>query len=86
MADSWGELIKAGGPAIGGLMLFAWGAFTGQYAAKFKPPFDEFASGICIFLMAAGFFIAVIQTILSAYKSHLNTNAKAIQTDNPQST
>jgi hypothetical protein len=65
--EFWSALIRAGGPAIGGLLLAAVGGYGGQYAAMFKPPYDDYASLICLGAMAAGTVIAAIKIIMSSF-------------------
>ncbi len=65
----WTALIRAGGPASGAVLLVAVGAYGGTQAAQFKPPFDDYASWICLFLMAIGGLIATVQIGTTAYRS-----------------
>lgn len=58
--------IKAAGPAAGGLAIAFYGVYGGQYATKFKPPYDDFASGICLIAMVIGIGIATWRTIRSS--------------------
>ena len=75
MSLSWTELIRAGGPASGACGLFALGVYGGQYAVKFKPPFDDYASWGCLTLMTAGTIIAIPQIGVVAYRSLFTTAA-----------
>jgi hypothetical protein len=53
------EIIKGAGSAAGGLAIAAYGVWGGQYAAKFKPPVDDFASWTCFAAIVVGLIIAV---------------------------
>jgi len=52
-------VIKAAGPAAGGLAIAFYGVWGGQYAAKFKPPVDDFASWTCFGAIVVGLAIAI---------------------------
>jgi hypothetical protein len=69
MPESWSAVIKAAGPASGAFALIAVALFGGQFAAKFKSPFDDFASWMCIIMLAIGAIIAIIQIGMNAYRS-----------------
>ncbi len=58
------EIIKAAGPAVGGLAIAAYGVWGGQYAAKFKPPIDDFASWACFAAIVIGLAIAIYRAAL----------------------
>ena len=51
-------VIKGSGPTAGGLAIAAYGVWGGQYAAKFKPPVDDFASWACFAAIVIGLLIA----------------------------
>jgi hypothetical protein len=57
------EIIKGAGPATGGLAIAAYGVWGGQYAAKFKPPLDDFASWACFIAIIIGLIIAVWRAV-----------------------
>jgi hypothetical protein len=57
------EVIKAAGPAAGGLAIALYGVWGGQYAAKFKPPIDDFASWVCFAAMIIGLAIATWRAV-----------------------
>jgi hypothetical protein len=65
----WSVLIKSAGPASGAFALIALGIYGGQYAAKFKTPFDDCASFGCLSLMVIGALIAIPQIGVTAYRS-----------------
>lgn len=69
MPTSWSAIIKAAGSASGAFALIALGFYGGQYAAKFKSPYDEFASWICLCLLASGAIIAIVQIGVNAWRS-----------------
>ena len=52
-------IIKAAGPAAGGLAIACYGVWGGQYAARFKPPVDDFASWACFGAIIIGLLIAI---------------------------
>jgi hypothetical protein len=62
----WRTLIMEAGPATGPLLLAATGLYGGRYAAEFKPPFDDYASWICIAFVVTGGIIATVQFTVSA--------------------
>jgi len=53
------ELVKSARPAAGSLLIAAGGVYGGQFASKFIPPFDWYASGLCVLAMIIGLTIAV---------------------------
>jgi len=57
------QIIKGAGPAAGGLAIAAYGAWGGQYAAKFKPPVDDFASWTCFAAIIVGLAIAIWRAV-----------------------
>lgn len=57
------EIIKAAGPAAGGLAIAFYGVWGGQYAARFKPPVDDFASWACFGAIIAGLLIAIYRSV-----------------------
>jgi len=69
MPKSWSELIKAAGPAVGGLMLFTWGCYGLQVVKNASPPFDYYAGWVCVSLTVAGAVIAVIVTAFNAIRA-----------------
>jgi len=64
------EIIKAAGPAAGGLAIAFYGVWGGQYAAKFKPPVDDFASWTCFAAMIVGLAIAAWRSTHPQAKLH----------------
>ena len=56
-------IIKGAGPAAGGLAIAAYGVWGGQFAAKFEPPVDGFASWTCFAAMVIGVAIAVWRSL-----------------------
>jgi hypothetical protein len=84
MQEAFTHVIKAAGPATGGLALFGVGIYGGQYACRFKAPFDDYASWGCMILMVAGGSIAIIQIIRQACKktiTHPAENPKITKQD-----
>jgi hypothetical protein len=51
-------MLRASGPAAGGLSLALYGVWGGQYAAMFVAPFQYLASAICVAAMLVGTAIA----------------------------
>src|ERR1700730_7911960 len=58
MPPALATLLRASGPASGGLCLSVFGVWGGQYAAMFIWPFQYIASAICIGAMACGVGVA----------------------------
>lgn len=56
-------VLKRAGPATAGLAIAVYGVVGGQFAAKFKEPFDGYASILCILAMAVGLGIAVFRAL-----------------------
>jgi hypothetical protein len=59
------KIIKSAGPSAGGLAIAAYGVVGGQFAAKFKVPFDDYASVGCLAAMVVGLCIAIWRAIKS---------------------
>jgi hypothetical protein len=57
------QVIKGAGSAAGGLAIAAFGVFGGRYAAMFMPPFDYYASWICLVAMMTGLLIAIWRAV-----------------------
>jgi hypothetical protein len=63
------NIIRVAGPAAGGLLIAFYGVWGGQYAAKFKPPFDDVASVICVAAMVIGIGAATWHSFRVAHRS-----------------
>jgi hypothetical protein len=50
------------------LLLAIWGLYGGKYAKLFDPPFNDIASGICIFAMAAGIVLLLTIAVRSVFR------------------
>jgi hypothetical protein len=53
----------------GPLLLAVWGVYSGQYAKLFKPPFDDYASEICLVAMIVGAGLVIIASLKSIFSS-----------------
>ncbi len=64
--QEWIELIKSTGPAMGGLMLVAWGGYGFTVVKGAPAPFEYYACLVCLTLMVAGAAIAIYKTATTA--------------------
>lgn len=64
----WDDIIKALGPAVGGIALAGVGCYGGYYAKLFKSPYDDWASVICLIAMGWGLLLAGIQISVKTFR------------------